>query len=464
MEQKTEEKGTPLRVGLFIDSFYPMVDGVVHVVDNLARQMLAAGADVTVFAPVADKKYDDAQLPYKVVRGPSLRVGFMDYALPMLFFSPRFKRAVKQAKLDVMHVHAPFVTAPIAQKIAKKQGVPVVGTFHSQYKKDFERYLKSKCLQRILLRHIVRVFDRCDLLLTMTEATEAVARSYGCKAKIALLPNGTNLRATPAAAERAAELRARLLTSSRQKLLLFVGRLYLLKNLDLIVDVCAVLKSRGFDFRFLFVGWGKDESALRERVNALHLAEDVLFMGRVDGAENLAAYYAAGDLFVFPSAYDMDPLVKNEAAAFSLPGIFAEGTPAASGVADGVNGYIAPLDAEAFASRIIGAIWVESAHAAVRKNAHETLYRTWDAIAAEHLRLYREEIARKAAAQCAKRGGGLYPINKFAAAGKRVGAQCEALGAFTMPSRRQAAARKQAVCRSVYPCPHVQVWERGGAA
>lgn len=209
MEKDRDLGSAPLRVGLFIDCYYPMVDGVVHVVDNLARNMIAAGAEVTVFAPTADKKYDDAQLPYRVVRGPSLRVGFMDYTLPLLSFSARFKREIRRAKLDVMHIHAPFVSGPIAEKIAKKQGVPVIGTFHSQYKKDFARYLKSRFLQKRLLSHVVKVFDRCDLVLTMTEATEAVARSYGCKAKIALLPNGTNLKETEKTAAAAAEVAAR---------------------------------------------------------------------------------------------------------------------------------------------------------------------------------------------------------------------------------------------------------------
>lgn len=393
MEKGKERR--PLRIGLFIDGYYPMVDGVVHVVDNLARNMTAAGEAVTVFAPVADKKYDDRQFPYKVVRGPSMRVGFMDYALPLLFFSRKFKRAVRQARLDIVHIHAPFVAGPIAQKIAKKQGIPVIGTFHSQYKKDFERYVKSKFIRNRLLRHIVKVFDRCDLVLTMTEATEVIARSYGSRAKIALLPNGTNLCETPAADRLAREVAARYRDTPRQKLLLFVGRLYLLKNLPFAVDVCACLRDKGFDFKFLLVGWGKDERALREQVGRCSLEERVIFVGRVDGEEALGAYYKASDLLLFPSTYDMDPLVKNEAAAFSLPGIFAEGSPAACGVEDGVNGYTAPLTAEAFAERILALFANEAAYSAVCANARQSLYRSWDAIAREHLRLYREQILRR---------------------------------------------------------------------
>ena len=151
---------------------------------------------------------------------------------------------------------------------------------------------------------------------------------------------------------------------------------------------------------------GKDEEVLRRQVRDLSLEERVLFVGRVDGAENLGAYYKACDLLLFPSAYDMDPLVKKRGGGFFAARHSRGGDAAASGVTDGVNGYIAPLGADAFAERIVSALSDEAAHAAVRARAHETLYRPWDEIAAEHLRLYREEIARKAAQGEKNAGGG----------------------------------------------------------
>ena len=32
-----------MKIGLFIDSFYPMVDGVINVVDNYAKELLKYG-------------------------------------------------------------------------------------------------------------------------------------------------------------------------------------------------------------------------------------------------------------------------------------------------------------------------------------------------------------------------------------------------------------------------------------
>ena len=67
-----------LTIGLFNDSFFPMADGVIMVVDNYAR-VLSEYANVIVFVPkYTGKEYDDSVFPYKVVRCHSLKVRFLD--------------------------------------------------------------------------------------------------------------------------------------------------------------------------------------------------------------------------------------------------------------------------------------------------------------------------------------------------------------------------------------------------
>ena len=90
------------RIGLFIDTFFPMIDGVVMVVDSYARRMSRV-ADVTVFTTKGRKSYDDALLPYKVVRCPIMRLFGLDYDLPLPSLSHNFKKAIKDANLDIVH-------------------------------------------------------------------------------------------------------------------------------------------------------------------------------------------------------------------------------------------------------------------------------------------------------------------------------------------------------------------------
>lgn len=65
-----------ITIGLFVDSFFPMTDGVIMVVDNYARRLVKY-ANVIVFAPKYRKKYDDSKLPYQVIRCILLNLLFL---------------------------------------------------------------------------------------------------------------------------------------------------------------------------------------------------------------------------------------------------------------------------------------------------------------------------------------------------------------------------------------------------
>ena len=57
-----------ITIGIFCDNFFPMIDGVVMVVDNYAKRLIKY-ANVVVFVPeIFGKKHDDSIYPYKVVR------------------------------------------------------------------------------------------------------------------------------------------------------------------------------------------------------------------------------------------------------------------------------------------------------------------------------------------------------------------------------------------------------------
>ena len=61
-----------LTIGIFEDSFYPMTDGVISVIDNYAKR-LAKKANVIMFVPGYKEKYNDSKFNYKVVRCKSIK-------------------------------------------------------------------------------------------------------------------------------------------------------------------------------------------------------------------------------------------------------------------------------------------------------------------------------------------------------------------------------------------------------
>ena len=85
--------GKRLKIAMVIDTYFPMIDGVVMVVDNYAKR-LQEYADVTVFCPTVDKSFED-NYNYKVVRCRSFKPFFLDYVAPIPMLDNKFKKIFK---------------------------------------------------------------------------------------------------------------------------------------------------------------------------------------------------------------------------------------------------------------------------------------------------------------------------------------------------------------------------------
>ena len=114
----------------------------------------------------------------------------------------------------------------------------------------------------------------------------------------------------------------------------------------------ALVQRRLPDVALTLVGTGSQEPALKALVADLGL-RGVTFVGAVAPAQ-IAAHYAAADLYVQTPAVDNMPLSILEAFASGLPVVSTGvgGVPAL--VTDGIDGLLAPdNDADAVAARII---------------------------------------------------------------------------------------------------------------
>ena len=127
-----------ITIGLFIDTFFPMIDGVAMVVDNYAKR-LSKIANVIVFAPAYKEVTEtyDSRFPYKIVRCKSLKLLMIDYSLPLPSFDSNFEKELACANLDIVHIHSPFAIGKKGIEYAKNNNIPVIATMHSQYKQDF---------------------------------------------------------------------------------------------------------------------------------------------------------------------------------------------------------------------------------------------------------------------------------------------------------------------------------------
>lgn len=365
-----------IKVGLFLDTYFPMVDGVINVVHNYASRLAADGDfDVTVFVPEHGKKYED-DFPYKIVRCKSMRFFIIDYSLPTPKFDRKFKRALRESDLDIVHIHSPFMVGEMGVKYAKKHNIPVIATMHSQFEQDFYRVTHSKFITKMLLKKVMKVFNKCDEFYGVSPAVSQVFLRYGAKHLPLVLGNGTDMAPVEDREAAIASVNERYNLPADMPVFIFIGRITVLKNVLFLAESLSKLKDKRF--KMLFVGDGKDMPALQKLVTQLGLDDNVTYIGRIADREQIKALFCRSKLFLFPSMYDASSLVQKEAAAQSTPTLFLEGAVTASDVTDGVNGFIAPPTPEAYAEKIESILADEKLYKKVAEGAKRDLYRTWD--------------------------------------------------------------------------------------
>lgn len=387
-----------ITVGLFNDSFFPLTDGVIMVVDNYARR-LSNFCNVIVFVPnYLFSKFDDTTLPYKVVRCYSLDVPFLDYSLPIPKLDYKFIRNLNKYKLDIVHIHSPFSLGVAGLKYAKRHHISCIATMHSQFKQDFKRALKSEMLANKFTYRLMKVYNKCDLCFAVNkEVARIYFEEYHYKTMPRVLLNATDMEPIENNNKTYKGLDKKYNIKWNVKVFLFVGRLNILKNILFIVDSLSVLKKKkpSLKFKMLFVGVGQDEDKLKERIKELNLEKEVLLVGKIEDRIELASIYKRADLFLFPSVYDASSLVQIEAASQKTPGVFLKNTATSSTITDNVNGFLSDETIGAYSDKIIEVMENKELYKKVSNNAYYDLYRSWDKAVEEIYDIYKDLIDKK---------------------------------------------------------------------
>ena len=376
-----------MKLGIFIDTFYPMVDGVINVVDNYAKE-LCKKMDVVVFCPLINNQ-KITNKPYKIVQCKSLPLGSLEYELPTPHFDRKFMKELKKHKLDVVHIHSPFTMGLLGKNIAKRKKIPLIATVHSQYKQDFEKHIKIKTISEIATHEIMKVFNSCDECWTVNQGMlDLYKKEYGLIPDCKIIFNATESKPITNSEYAYNLVEKKFGISKEETLYLFVGRINYLKGVDLIVKSLKILKDSGMRFTMIFAGTGEDEIKLKALIDQLSLNDNIILAGRITDKNLLNALYARAKLFLFPSLYDANSLVQIEAACQGTPTLFAKGATTASMISQDENGFIADFDPELFAKEIIRIEKDNALYQKVSENAFKSLYVTWEEVTQEVYKNY----------------------------------------------------------------------------
>ena len=341
-----------MRVGLFTESFDPVINGVSTSVKTLACEMVKVGHTTVIIAPEYPGFIDQSQdLPIgvDVRRLPSWRLWVNPenpFAFAPIPFLPA-PEAYRDEQMDVIHTQQPFGMGLHGQDAARRKNIPLVSTFHTLYL-EYAHYvpvLPKRITRQIIARHLARYYNHCDAVVTPSCVMRDLLISLHVSAeRLHVIPTGIPAAPTvlPAARER---VRETYNIPPYAPILLFVGRLAAEKNLDSLLAAFAQLSEshpapspETHPFLFL-VGSGPYRERCEQKVREMGLELYVRFTGFLN-RQQLAPVYAVSTLFVFASLTETQGVVVGEAQSFGLPCVLMQGGGASEFVRPGEDAIV----------------------------------------------------------------------------------------------------------------------------
>jgi len=255
---------------------------------------------------------------------------------------------VARFRPDLVHCATEFVIGRLGQLVARRAGIPVVSSYHT----DFGKYAAAygfPWLAGTVRRYVGRFHARAERTYTPSSVSAAEVSRLGARRAI-VWGRGVDIAAfTPV--RRSARWRHDRLDSDDAFTVLHVGRLAPEKSVEVVLDAFARASQARPDLplRLVVAGAGPSEAKLRNRSQGR-----VTWLGNLDRATELPSLYASCDCFAFASTTETLGLVVLEAMASGLPVIAVP----AGGVSDHLrhlhNGVaVGAADVGAFAQAII---------------------------------------------------------------------------------------------------------------
>lgn len=333
-----------MRILFAAQSYRPATNGAAVFAINLAEGLARSGHEVAVLTPSdRGRAYAAWCGGVRVQRLRAIPLAPLYPEIHVTLFAGRQVAALLDAfRPQVVHLHDHYPLSRAALAAARSRRLPLVGT------NNFlpENLLPQMPLlagggvlaERLLWRLALSVFDRVEVVTAATETAAGIFRRAGLRRPAQAISCGVDLeRFRPDPAIDRAATRRRYGLDPQRALFLYLGRLDPDKRIDLLLRALHLLPQQ--DLQLAVAGRGRALAALQALAGRLALGERVVFAGYVPD-EDLPALLNSVDVFVMPSAVELQCLAALEAMGTGRPVLAAEAGALPELVANGVNGYL----------------------------------------------------------------------------------------------------------------------------
>jgi glycosyltransferase involved in cell wall biosynthesis len=404
-----------MRILMISDVYFPRVNGVSTSIRTFSRELTGKGHEVTLIAPdygplpasrnpqipppSTDVSVDRADLyseGFEIVRIPSrnLPVDPEDRILRPSRIR-RHRERLARRDFDLVHIQTPFIAHYAGLGLSRRQGVPVVESYHTYFEQYLDKYVTF--LPPSWLRFAARRFSaaQCadvDALVVPSRAMLSVLESYGVRTPAEVIPTGIDLGQF--AHGDGGRFRSLYGIPPERPVLVHIGRLGFEKNIDFLLRVLVRVKREIPDVLLVIAGEGPARGRLQSLTTELGLRDNLLFVGYLSREGALEDCYCAGDAFVFASRTETQGLVLLEAMALGSPVVSTAVMGTREVLEGGQGSLIAAEDEADFASKAVRLLADDELRTtlSVQARAHA---RSWAApvLADRMLDFYRKVIA-----------------------------------------------------------------------
>ena len=294
------------------------IGGVQSVVMNYYRHI--DKSKIQFDFAIIDK--DNGEYGEEVLANGSRIFRVRDWSKDPLGFCKDFEAILKQNKdITAVHAHMNYFGA-LAAAVAKKCGIKNI-TVHAHSNYETKSFIK-KVIRRVM-RFIILKY--ASAMLACSEvAGEWLFGAKGVKSdRFSVLQNAIDYEPYREALGKRDEYRAELGIAPEKRVLVNVSSVTPVKNHAFLVDLLAALNKDGLDrYRLVIVGDGVLRKQIEQQAESLGVSGQVVFCG---WQTDTAKYFAAGDIFVFPSKFEGFSIVTLEAQASGLDAVISDNVP-----------------------------------------------------------------------------------------------------------------------------------------
>ena len=317
-----------LRIAVVTETYPPEINGVAMTISRMVEGLRLRHL-VELVRPrqnPQDSAKNEHGLQEVLVRGfpipryPDLKIG-----LPAK--RALIKRWTNQ-RPDVVHIvtEGPLGSSAIAA--ARKLGIPVSSDFHTNFH-SYSTHYGFGLLKKTVAGYLRNLHNRTDTTLVPTQELRDTLAQDGYK-NLQVVARGVDTTLFHPG-KRSEKLRLQWGVADDGLVVIYVGRISAEKNLPLVLRTFNAMQNINPKLKLVLVGDGPIRAGM-QRQNP-----EYIFAGMRTG-EDLAAHYASGDIFLFPSITETYGNVTVEAMASGLAVVAYRYAAAAEHIAHEENG------------------------------------------------------------------------------------------------------------------------------